>query len=205
VSRRVLADLDAEVLLRIANRDDISETQRAFHIDDAYRWVSRTFEHPENEATTTGSVAIAGDTMTVAATDVEYIEFILDTTNGRKLLPGDKNLIEERNKVSGTPGKWHWWGGVVYVDRKPTVLTAYKLWYIKKLAELTTGQSSVLNQIFDPIIIMKAASIGLSTVRDFEQAHIQDVALDNYVAEFKLPKRMQRYNNESAGIRVRMR
>ena len=205
MSRRVLADIDTEVLLRIANRTDITSTIRAHLIDDAYRWTALTFEHPQNEETTTGTITAATDVLTPVATDVWVPVLVKDTTNNKNLVMGDKYVIEEGSKMTGNPTKWFWWEGVLYIDRKPSADTACKIWYLKTLVEIASGESSIFDRAFDPIIIMKAAELGLSTVRDFKEAHVLSVEIDNYTSQWSLPKRKVRHSTERAGFRPRMR
>lgn len=205
MSRRVLADIDAEVLLRIANRSDITATQRAHFIDDAYRWVALTYEHPQNEVTTTGTIASGTDVVVPVATDLWVPVIVKDTTNNYIMPPGEKHIAEQGQKMSGNPSRWYWWGGTLYVDRKPTATTSVKIWYLKALAEIATGESSIFDRAFDPLIIMKAAEIGLSTVRDFKEAHVLSVEIDNYTAEWNLPKRKVRLGTERQGMRPRIK
>lgn len=83
--------------------------------------------------------------------------------------------------------------------------TAYKIWYIKSVAEIGTGESPIIDRLFDPVIIMKAAEIGLSTVRDYKEAAFQAQQLERYADQMNLPKKMNKRNNLRAGLRPRSR
>lgn len=203
MARRTLAEIDAEVLLRLANRTDITSSQRSQFIDDAYRWVCKEYVHPEIEAETTGSLAIGADVIIPVADDIWWIEVVQNSTTGKVLDVGDKDVIEDRLKTSGDPTKWYWWSRRVRTDRKPTAITPYAIWYIKSVAELTTGQSPVIDRLFDIVIIMKAAQIGLSTVRDFKESAMLNSEIDRYVQKEGLPKREANKVMTGAGIRPR--
>ena len=207
MARRVLADFDAELLLRLGNRTDITSTQRAFFLDDAYRRIANEFKHPELEATTTGTLAIAADTFTVSATDLWWPVLLKNTTGSYNLDVGGMELIENQSKPTGNyPRKYYWWGqSTFYVEQKPDTAQSMKLWYIKSVTELSAGGSPVIDRMFDPLLVMIAAKIGFETVRDFQEAVIQEVAANNYISEMKLPRYEANKADHNTGIRMRIR
>lgn len=201
MARRVLADFDAELTLRLANRSDITSTQRGFFLQDAYKSICNRFVHKELQATTTGTITAATDYWTPSATDIWWPEMLRNVTDGYLIDIDDKENIENATKQSGQPHRFYWFGGTFYFEAKPTVNTSVKLWYVMNPIEFTV--SPLIDQIFDSAIIMLAAVIGLNTVRDFAEAHIQDVQYNNYVTEHKLPLRQAKLIDHRTGLKVR--
>jgi hypothetical protein len=205
MSRRIRVEFESEILKRCANRSDITTTQYVKFLHDAYLWCCASYIHPEIEGTTTATQAIAADVLVPVATDIWYIEMVKNTGSGFRLDPGDRDEIEDMVKRDGTARKWYWWNQTIVVDNLATAIINYKLWYIKKVAEIEVGDSPVIDELFDPIIIMKAAEIGLSTVRDYKEAAFQTSQINAYTMEMNLPKKMNRRNDNRAGVRPRHR
>jgi hypothetical protein len=205
VSRRTFADMCAEVLTRTANRTDITEAQRMQFVTDGYLSVANEFWHTQLQGYTTAVISAATDSGTPVATDLWWPELVKDLTSGRILVPGQKDQIESGTKPAGDPSKYYWWGNAFYLNAKPTTEHTLGLWYYKEPAEPDSTDVSVLDRIFDPVIVMTAAILALQSVRDFAEAHIQEVQLQNYLAHKNLPYHRAKLDDKSSGIRVRIR
>jgi hypothetical protein len=201
MARRVLADFDSEINRRLANRDDFSSTDRAQFLHDAYLWVCASFVHPQIEATAEGTQAIGDDEIVVDASDVWWVELVTGVEPKRNVYPGDKDVIENMVKGAGFPTRYYWWGEEIITDRLPAVAYDYTIRYVKVVPEITT--SPLTDRLFDPVIIMKAAEIGLSTVRDMKEAIGVSGEIDRYTARFNLPKRMAKFPSQNAGLQPR--
>jgi hypothetical protein len=203
MARRVLLDFDTELHVRLAKRSDFDSTLRAQLLHDGYLWVCATYVHRELEGTTIGSQAIGSDEIILEADDLAWIELLKNTDTGKNVYLGDKDEIENREKQSGDPMRFYWWAGQVITDRKPTVIRAYKAWYQKVVDEIDT--SPITDRLFDPIIIMKAAEMGYSTIRDFKEAIGVAGEIERYTNQFNLPKLRQKLNTQRAGFQPRLR
>lgn len=204
MARRTFSECDAELLLRFANRTDITSTMRAHFLNDALLAVALEYVHPEIEQTISPFLAANNDTMAEPITDLWWIEHVQDTDNDKPIYFDDKANLLRRIHRPGNPSYYVRQKNDLIFDAKPTVDLNMKVYYVKRPAEWTSG-SPVLDQVFDPVLIMKAAIIGYQTVRDFTEAHVVDVEMGNYVSQWKLPKREMRKNDTNAGIHVRMR
>jgi len=203
MARRLLADFDAELLLRLANRNDITSGMRTRFLNDAYRWACVSYKHPEIEAETTGVQALAADVITPVATDIWWYETIQNSDTGRVLSIGDKDIIENVIKQTGDAVRFYWWASRLRTDRKAAAATNFALWYVKKVPEIAT--SPLIDELFDPILIMKAASIGLSTVRDFKESALVNSEIDKYTQMWSLPKRESKKVMTGAAMKPRLR
>jgi len=205
MARRVLANFDTELLGRLGKRSDFDTTQRAQFIHDAYLWVCSSYMHPQLESSTTGTQTAGTDLIVPAAFDIWWYELVKNTDTNRNVYPGDKDEIENREKMPGDPMKYYWWEQMLFTDRLPTVDRNYKLWYIRNVPEMATGESPIIDRLFDPVIIMKAAEIGYSSIRDFKESLGIAGEIDRYVQQFHLPKRMDKMNDQRAGLQPRLR
>jgi hypothetical protein len=203
MARRLLADFDAELLLRLANRTDITAAMRNTFLNDAYRWACISYKHPEIEAETTGTLAAAADEIIPLASDVWWYETVQNSDTGRVLEVGDKDVIENMIKQTAEASKFYWWASRLRTDRKAAAITNFALWYVKKVPEITT--SPLIDELFDPILIMKAAGIGLSTVRDFKESAMLNAEIDKYTQQWSLPKRESKKVMTGAAMKPRLR
>ena len=213
MSRRTIADMDAELLLRTANRTDITTTMRAFFLNDAYLKIANEFVHSQLQGLTTLTLLAAASSASPTVTDVWWPDLVKDSTHETLLDPEDKERIVNAALQSGNPSRFYWYGDVFYFDRKPVADTTIQVWYTKKPADIAFishdhmigTEESVLDEIFDPLIIMNAAQLAFETCREFAEAHIQEVVANNYVARQKLPLRQAKLNDHRTGIRLRTR
>jgi hypothetical protein len=197
--------MDAELLLRTANRTDITAGMRGFFLNDAYLKIANEFEHRELQGLTTFVVPAGASSASATVTNIWWPDLVRNVTDGVLLAPEDKEKIVGAALASGPPARFYWYGNLFYVDRLPTVDTTLQVWYTIQPVDLGGTDLSVLGQIFDVLIVMTAAQIAFETVRDFAEAHIQEVTASNYVSRQKLPLRQLKLNDHRTGIRVRMR
>lgn len=206
MARRVLADFDAELLLRLGNRTDITSTQRAQFIDDAYRLVALMFVHPELQGKGQETLADASFSLTPSTlTDIWWPEFVQDDSTGRPIDMKDKEEIEAHARSSGQVTEYYWWNNVFYFDRTQAGALTLNIWYKKTVTQLTTGQSPVFNQIYDPLVIMWAAKIGHETVGNQKMADVQEAQFKGYAQTMRLPVWEAKKNDRRKGFVVRYR
>src|SRR5262245_27604740 len=96
MARRVLADFDAELLLRIGNPNNITATQRVFFTQYAYRWLANIIPHTELETFANETINSPDDSLTPAvATNLWWPIMLRNLTDGGPPLePDDKERIE---------------------------------------------------------------------------------------------------------------
>lgn len=205
MARRVLADFDAELRLRLMNRTDITAAMRSRFINDAYLMIANEFVHKEFQVTAFETLASGAFTLTPTATDLWWIRYMRDETHGRAIDQKDVEYTERDTRVAGIPTEVYWWGGVFYFNRIASEDISLKIWYKRKPVEIAPGASPEFDELFDVLIPMKAAKIGFETVGNQEQAHIQETMYRNYVATAKFPVYQNEHNSQRKGIRVRMK
>lgn len=209
MSRRVLADFDAELLLRLGNRTDITSTMRGFFLQDAARSVANAVVDPALQKTTNMTLAGSTDNIDPTAapnnlTDIWWAESLKNLTDGWFIVPADRQEIEQLiTKQSGPPFRYYWFGGKFYFDTLANGAKTIQLWYKRKPAEFTVSPET--DSIFDVVIIMKAAQIGFETVRDFDEAAKQRAMIGQYVRENNLPVNMAKLDDYRQGLQVRLR
>lgn len=207
MARRVLADFRTEVILRCANRTDLTDTMAGIFVQDAYLAICNQFEHQELKAHDLTTFTIGQD-YTNASSLMWWPELLTNYTEGYTIDLANIEDIEGQIKQSGMPHRFHWRyyptvGNRFYWDSKPTYAYNLLYWFVRKPAEFTG--SPEIDQIFDPVIVMKAASLALSTFRDLAEAHIVDVEMNNYISDHRLPLRQGKLMDHNTGVKVRFR
>ena len=205
MARRTLADMDAELLIRLANRTDLTPDMRHQFLHDAYIWTCKTFIHPELQAVLTDILRANSDTFGNALPNIWFPDFVFDVTHSRPLEPRDLQYIERQTKTVGNPSIYHWWGNQFYVDRKPLADTTIRVFYIRVPDEIADTAPVQISRAYDVIIISKAAELGLASVRDFADAAAQKQLLNAHAVEMKLPVREDAKNSEGLGVQVRLK
>lgn len=206
MARRNYNDIDAELLLRLANRTDITSTQRGFFIKDAYLNVAMMFKHKEIEKTVLETLSLASDTLTPTATDIWFPTLLRNQTDGY-IIPLESKERVERLQVKPTapPYRHYWYAGVFIFESLANTAKSIKVWYKRKPTDFSGANSSELDELFDPFIIMDAARIGLETVRDFDEAEAQKKLFLAEVAGKKVPVEQAMLNDYRQGFKVRFK
>jgi hypothetical protein len=205
MSRRVFADFDAELLLRISNRDDVTPGMRAQFINDAYLMIANEFVHPELQGTAIELVGLGSPDLVPTAGDIWWPMFMQDVKHSRAIDYSSYVKIEATGKVLGDLTEYYWWGNRFSFNRLANDNIPVKIWYQKTVKELTADSAPVFNRIFDVLVPMRAAKLALETVGNQEMAHIQETEFRNYAATMKLPVYEHERNDRRKGVRVRMR
>jgi len=205
MARRVLADFDAELLLRISNRDDVTPAMRTQFIHDAYQMVANEFVHPETEGKAIQQILKGNDFMQPTVPDVWWPRYLKDGKHERFIDGTSLVKIETVGKVVGDITEYYWWGNQFYFNRIAAFDVPVTLWYTKTVNELTAGTSPVFNRIFDALIPMRAAKLAHETVGNQEMAHIQETEFRNYAATMKLPSYEAERNDRRKAVRVRFK
>lgn len=207
MSRRSYTDIDAEVLLRLANRTDITSGQRGFFINDAYLMVAIMFTHKEIQKISPSEALSQGsDNFTPAVTDVWFPTAMRNQTDGYIIRQESLERAERaQTKPTSRPYTYYWYGGTFYFEAFADTAKTIKLWYKRKPVDIVIGNGSELDQLFDPLIIMEAARMGLETVRDFDEAGKQEQSFLEYVKKNKIPMDQAKLNDYRQGWRVRFK
>jgi hypothetical protein len=206
MARRTYLDIDAELLLRMANRSDVTSTMRGHFIKDAYLSVAMLFKHKELQLIANESVSQGFDSWTPLATDVWFPTLMRNVTDGYIIRLDSQVRVERaQTKPTSRPYTYYWYGGVFTHEAFADTTKVIKLWYKRKPIDFSGTQSSELDEMFDQFIIMDAARIGFETVRDFDEAAKQ---LGMFKAEAQakdVPLEMAKLNDYRQGFRVRFK
>lgn len=207
MARRTYNDIDAELLLRLANRTDITAQMRGNFIKDAYLNIAMMFVHKEIQKTTASEViALGSDNLTPAATDLWFPTALRSVTDGYIIRQDDQNRVERaQTKPTSRPYTYYWYGGVFYFECFADTQKTLKIWYKRKPIDFSGTTSSELDELFDPFIIMEAARIGFETVRDFDEAEKQEGLFRAEITRKKVPMDQAKLNDYKQGFRVRLR
>lgn len=206
MARRTYADIDLEVQSRLGNRSDITSNQRGFFINDAYLSIAMQFRHPEIEkiASAEGIVQGADSTIPIVQ-DIWYPTSLRNMTDGYLIRLDDQNRVERaQTKPTARPYTYYWYGKTFYFESFADTAKVLKIWYKRKPVDIANGVSE-LDQLFDPLIVMEAAKIGFETVRDFDEAAVQEKMITVWAEKQNLPVNMAKLNDYRQGFRVRFR
>lgn len=206
MARRGYTDIDAELLLRLANRTDITSTQRGFFIKDAYLNVAMMFKHKEIEKETSPNetLPIGADRFTPTTTDLWFPQMLKNATDGYVIPRESKERVERLiTKPTAPPYRYYWWGGNFIFEALANTQKSIHIWYKRKPVDFSGTQNSELDELFDPLIIMEAARIGFETIRDFEEAETQKKLFIAEVERKKIPVEQEMLNDYRQGFKVR--
>lgn len=203
MARKTFADMQGYVAARLGNRTDVTNTMIEQWLNGALKRISNSYEHKELHGLATETLTAGADSITPAATDIWWPVNVKDSTNGPFLKPAERTEIEAlQAKPSGNPVRYHWWGSVFYFDRQPAANTSIKIWYYKKPAYWTSG-NSVLSDEYDDVVEMFASLLGHNHLRDFQGAHFQEVEINNWLADMNLPVLKARMDDYDAHVQPR--
>jgi|SRR5262245_16576342 len=205
MARRVLANFDAEVKLRLSNRTDVTPTMRGFFVQDGYFGVCNFFDHVELQKIAPAETLGNGtDTLTPAATDIWYPTKLRNMTDGYLIRLESQDVVERaQTKPTAPPYTYYWFGGKFYFESLANGAKTLKVWYKSKPAEFTV--SPIIDQIFDPLIIIEAARIGFESVSDFQGEAEQRKRFDEWVIRRNLPIDKAKLNDWRQGFKVKFR
>lgn len=206
MARRARADFDAELLLRLANRTDITSTQRGFFLDDAYLKICNLFRHVQLQAiSATETLLINQDNWTPSVSDFWYPTALRNVTDGYIIRPDSLQRVERAvTKPTAPPYTYYWYGGVMYHESFANTQKTIKVWYKKIPPAWSTG-SPVFDQIFDKLIVPYAAEIGFETVRDFDNAEREARLATKHATENKLPLDDAKLDDYRTGWKMRFK
>lgn len=204
MSRRTFADIDAEVLLALGSRTDFTTGMRNHAIDSAYVYVSNAIRHHELEQIVDRTLVATTDSV-LLPTDFWFPELVKNMTDNREIEPREVQSTEAVAKPVGNPSIYAQWGTSIFFDRKPSVDRVIRIWYTKRPAEPDSESTSILDPLYDQLIILFAIKFGLEELRDYTQAALQDRAITAYGTRLKIPWRMSRTDHRGASVQVRFR
>lgn len=204
MARRTFADFDTEVNLALGKRQDFTAAIRGFCVNAGYYYVANCIRHPELETTDSPTLLLGADNVTLAS-DFWFPEIVFNVTDNVPVRPSSIPLTEVRTIPSGTPATYTPWGGAFYFDKKPTADKTIKIWYTKRPAELSGSASSILDVLYDQLIMLYSIKFALEELRDYEAAAKAMTAIEVYEARIKPPWRMRKTEDSKKSISVRMR
>lgn len=205
MARRTFAAIDAEVLLRLGNRDDVTSSQRAAFIRDATLNVAMLFRHPEIQKFADVTLSQGEDSLLDVIPDLWFPTFLRNQTDGYIItLESQERMEKAGTKPTARPYKYYWYGRVFYFDSLSDTDKTIRVWYKRKPVEFSGTDSSELDELFDPFIVMDAARIGFETVRDFDQAAVQLKLFQTEADRKKLPLDQAKLNDYRQGFRPRV-
>lgn len=204
MSRRVFADFDDQLNLRLGKRADVSAAMRAQFLNDAILKLSGMYVHTQLQGVSAGTLAQGLDSFVPTETDLWWPEVVKDLTSGRILNLDDKENIEQMPKRAGVPALFYWFNDTFYVDVLADAARSMRVWYIRKPATFSAG-SPVLGEEYDPLVLMWAGKIGFESVRDFDEADAQGKQISMFLSGVNFPPRQAKLNDQRTGIKVRMR
>jgi len=204
MARRLFSDMDADVALALGNRADFDAAKRGFTLDSAYFYVANAIRHNELETAVDIGLGIGEDTITLPA-DFWFPEFVKNATDDLEIEPREVRTTESVSKPAGNPGIYVRWGHTFLFDRRPTAAKAIRVWYTKRPAEPAGTASSVLDSLYDQLIVMFAIKFSLEQLRDWNQAAQMDKAITAFGSRLKVPWRMTRTDHRGASVQVRTR
>lgn len=204
MARRTFTEFDTELNIAMGKRDSFTAAIRNFVMDAAYYFVANAIRHPELESTDTQTLTSGDDNVALPA-DFWFPELVKNDTDGIPIRAGAIREFEANIKQPGNPGKYDRWGDSFYFDRKPTSNKSIKTWYTKRPAEPTGGQSSVLDELYDQLILLVSIKFAHEELRDYDQAAKMQLAITAYATQIKAPWRMTKTDDVDKHLRVRMR
>jgi len=204
MARRTIDDFMEQLHARLAYRTDITSAERVQYLNDALRHVINEFPIKEYEGLTVETVLAGASTWQPAVTNVMWPKFLKDMTNERPIDYTSLEDIERTVLVVGDPEKYYWYNGTFHFNRTLSQNISMKLWYKRSPDEWTIG-SPEFDQMYDPLIPMKAAAFALDTYGDQQNAHIQETAYNNAAARLRFPTQEHEKNDSRLGLKVRMR
>lgn len=204
MARRTFADFDTELNLALGKRSDFTSAIRDFVLDSAYYYVANAIRHRELETTASPTLSSGSDNVSLAA-DFWFPELVFNDTDDQPIKPNPVQRLEPVTKPTGNPSQYVIWGSSIYFDKKPSAAKTIKYWYTKRPAEPLSTESSVLDPVYDQLILLYAIKFGLEELRDYEQAAKQMLAIQVYTAGMNIPWRMIKAEDSGRTVTVRMR
>jgi hypothetical protein len=206
MARRTLNDFDAELLVRLANRSDITAAMRSFLLNDAMFKVGIMYEHSQLQKTTVEPQLISTDTFDIADGDLWWVEHMWNMTDNRTVTLGDMDKIEAMVKRTAPPMQYFTRASSIFLDSISNTAKQHKVFYVKKPAQWSVATAPApYDEQYDQLLLMWAAKMGMETVRDFEAADLIGKQIGMYVSGMKLPVRKQQLNDINSRMPVRFR
>jgi hypothetical protein len=204
MARRTFADFSTEVSLALGKRTDFTSTMIGFVINAAYTFVANAIRHPELETSTTLTLTLDTDSVALPA-NFWFPELIKNNTDSDVIYPASIPITERQDKPAGNPTKYTRWGSTLIFDMMPIEDKDILLWYTKKPAELSGVTASILDVLYDQLILLYSIKFAFEELRDYEQAAKVMTACNVYAGQIKAPWRMTKTEDGHRSIRVRMR
>jgi hypothetical protein len=204
VARRTYDDALEELHLRLGNRSDATEDLREQWLNDAMYKVGNQYEHREIEATDDLTLLISTDNVAAPA-DMWWPVQLQNRTDNTPIHLGDKDLIEAVAKRTSRPFRFYTWGTSFYFDANADTQKTIRLWYVQKPTRWAGSATLPYQELYDVIVMMWATKIGLTALRDLEQAGLVGIEISMYVSQHKIPLREQKKNDAGTMLNVRKR
>jgi len=204
MARRTFTDASAELLLRLGNRSDALDALREQWLNDAMFKCGMQYDHRELQRTT--SLPLLADTDTVPTpAGMWWPEWLYNETDGRPVTVGDRDLIEAVDKQTTTPTRFYTWGNAFFFNSVADVQKSIRLYYVEKPLRWVGAAQLPYDENYDILVMMWATKLGLTALRDLEEAGAVGQEIGMYTSGMRFPLREQRKNDRLTGVQVKFR
>lgn len=182
-----LAQMRTELyyLVNSADEFDPNQVSGQARCDRFLQWsydrvqAPNTFNHREKQGSQDISLVASTGSYAITLHAISHVRY--NATN-RRLSPADRRQFSELTFPSGPPTRYAEWGGLLYLDYIPTSTEAgntVTVWGWTEPAALTVSPASILNRIWDEVIVTGAAWRAWRSLGDMVRA---DTYREEYAA-----------------------
>jgi hypothetical protein len=204
MARRTFTDSTAELLLRLGNRTDATEALREQWLNDAMYKCGMHYDHRVLQQVEDMSLLVGEDTFD-EPTDMWWPEWLFNATDGRPITLGDRDLIEAVDKQTTTPTRFYTWGSAFYFNCIAEETKTVRVYYVEKPTRWANTDTLPYEENYDILVLMWATKIGLTALRDLEEAAAVGQEIGMYTSGMRFPLREQKKNDRLTGVQVKFR
>jgi hypothetical protein len=118
---------------------------------------------------------------------------------------GDRDLIEAINKQVTTPTRFYTWGSAFFFNSVAEEDKMIRLYYVERPIRWVGAATTVYEENYDVLVVMWATKIGLTALRDLEEAGAVGQEIGMYTSGMRFPLREQKKNDRLTGVQVKFR
>jgi|SoiMethySBSTD1v2_1073268.scaffolds.fasta_scaffold1233641_2 hypothetical protein len=204
MARRTFADASAELLLRLGNRSDAVDPLREQWLNDAMYKCGMHYDHRVLQRTVEIPLLAGSDTF-VEPTSMWWPEWLYNVTDGRPVTMGDRDLIEATDKQTTTPTRFYTWGNAFFFNSVAEEDKVIRLYYVERPVRWAGAAVLPYEENYDILVVMWATKIGLTALRDLEEAGAVGQEIGMHVSGMRFPLREQKKNDRLTGVQVKFR
>jgi hypothetical protein len=204
MARRTFADASAELHLRLGNRSDAVDALREQWLNDAVYKCGMHYDHKELQRTISLTLPQGSDTV-AAPPGQWWPEWLFNETDGRPVTIGDRDLIEAVDKQTSAPTRFYTWGSAFFFNALADTEKSVRVYYVEKPVRWVGADVLPYEENYDVLVVMWATKIGLTALRDLEEAGAVGQEIGMYVSGMRFPLREQKKNDRLTGVQVKFR